>query len=383
MPQRAHHPVRGWILAVAIAGLLGWSSQSSAVGFQRFDLSSAGLGVGNALAADAEHLSSMAYNPSALAFREGLDFEGTLGRRWGGLDAPGASSSPGSFFVNDFYAAYRGRARSWGLGLAVNRPFRMDSDFDQEFSTEGAPTRTTLDLVNINPLAAYKLRPGLAVSAGPNYYRTLDFEYSSLQRQNGSLGELKRSGDGDALGGTAGIMFWRESWSVAATYTTGADLEVNGQNLSNNDLHLPARARIGWKWRPNLWWSVHAGAVYTRWSQYDGLEGVDPGKDWKDTYGARLGAIARLSDLVKVRFGYSFDQGPKDSRTFDPRSDTGDRHSIHLGGTWDTDPLRLSFGYAFSVTGSKDVSGARISEFDGEHETSGHRLLMTIGYSPW
>ena len=387
MPQpfRLGRGLRLTAFAAGTIGLLGPAPPADATGFQRFSLSTAGLGLANAMGADAEHPSSMAYNPSALAFQEGTHLEAGFMRRYGKLESGGGRSEPETtLYTHDLYATYRGPAASWGAGLAVNRPFRMDSDWKGDFSQQqGAATRTELDLIDVNPTVAYKLRPDLAVSLGADYYNALDFEYSSW----GSSGnEVKRTGDGDGLGGTAGIMFWREGWALAASYRSGTDLEVDGNGLSGNDFHLPARARIGFKWRPNLSWSIHLDAVRTSWSDYEGLEGLDgveSGKEWSDTVGYRLGSMVRLSDKVAVRFGYSYDADPKDDTTFDPRSPSGNRHMLTLGGNWEGDLLRYNLGYGFAIRPSRDVEGAAISEYDGRNRTTAQYLMFSVGYSDW
>jgi len=378
------HGLRALSLTAATFFLLATAPSAGAVGFQRFGLSTAGMGLANAMGADAEHVSSMAYNPSALAFQEGAHSQVGFMRRYGRLEAPTGKTSPeANFYAHDIYATYRGAGSPLGVGLGVNRPFRMDSDFSGDFSSPFAATRTQLDLIDVNPALAYKLRPDLAVSLGADYYRALDFEYSSLDATGSS--EVARTGDGGGWGGTAGLMFWREGWSVAATYKSGADLEMEGKNLPGNNFHLPARARVGLKVRPTLRWSVHLDAVRTSWSRYNGLEDV-PGeleKDWQDTMGYRLGGMYRFSDKVALRFGYSYDEDPKDELTFDPRSASGDRHMLTLGGGWEGDLLRFNLAYAYAFDTSRKVRGAAVPEYDGTHRTKAQFLLFSVGYSDW
>lgn len=382
MPPRsipAGAAVRGLALAGASALLLGTAPDAGATAFQRFSLSTAGLGLANAMGADAEHVSSMAYNPSALAFQEGTHFEAGFMRRYGKLESPGGRSEPrATLFTHDLYATYRGPAASWGAGLAVNRPFRMDSDWQGDFSSGNAATRSELDLVDVNPTVAYKLRPDVAIALGADYYRALDFTYNTR--------DFKHTGDGDGWGGTLGLMFWRESWAIAATYKSGADLDLAGKNLDGAAFHLPARARIGLKWRPSLRWSVHLDAVRTSWSQYNGLEDaptLDEDKDWDDTVGYRLGAMARLSDKVALRFGYSFDPDPKDEATFDPRSASGNRHMLTLGGGWEGDLLRFNLGYGYAISPSRQVDDAGVADYNGRNRTTRQYLMFSVGYSDW
>ncbi|MFB6261012.1 MAG: OmpP1/FadL family transporter, partial [Thiohalorhabdaceae bacterium] len=219
--------------------LLATPGGAHATAFERFTLSGPGLGVANAMGADAEHVASMGYNPSALAFQERTHFEAGVMRETGHTEAASGRSEPSrTLYLHDAYATFRRPDSPLGYGLGLNRPFRMDSDYTGEFSSPGAATRTELDLVNLQPTAAYRLRPGLAVSAGANYYRALDFEYSSVAPGGG---EIRRRGDGAGWGGTVGLQFWREGWSAAVTYTSGADLTLRGENLSGNTFRLPGR----------------------------------------------------------------------------------------------------------------------------------------------
>ena len=369
--------------AVSAALLTAAVPAAHATGFQEHTLSASGLGLANALGADAEHVSSMAYNPAALGFQEGLHLEGGVLRQYGKLESQGLGTSrPDSdLFIHDLYATYGDAASPFRFGLAVNRPFRMDSDWsvDPAAEDDGTATRTELDLVDVNPTVAYRLRPDVALALGADYYYARDFEYSSVV----GGGERVRKGDGEGWGGTAGLMFWREGWSMALTYRTGADLEMSGKNLDHT-LRLPARARLGIKWRPSLRWSVHADVVRTSWSAYEGLEGPgvhEPEKDWDTTLGYRLGAMARLSDRADLRFGYSYDADPKDDATFDPRSDIGNRHMLTLGFGWDGDLLRYNLGYGYAISPSRDVDGAAIAEYDGRNDTTAQYLMFSLGYS--
>ena len=384
-PLHIRDALRRAVAGTALIGLvLAAAGPANATGFRTFSLSTAGMGLANAMGADAEHTSSMAYNPSALAFQEGLNLEAG-GMRLGQFGTNeklerGSRTTRASrdLYLHNAFATYRAPAWDLGTGLSVTRPFRMDSDWSNRFSEAGAATRTLLDLVKVSPTLAYRLRPDLAVAVGGDYYNAYDFEYSSVASGGG---EIVRQGDGDAWGGTAGIMFWREGWSVAATYTSGAELELSGKNLDEQAFRLPGLARVGLKMRPSLGWSIHLGAVRTDWSRYEGLEGVDSGKDWSATVGYRLGAMLRLSDRARLRFGYSYDEDPKDEATFDPRSPSGTRHMLTLGGGWDGDILRYNLAYGYAFHRPHDVSGAAVGAYDGRIRSSGSYLLFSLGYS--
>ena len=363
----------GWIGGVA-GGLL-LAAHAGATGFQRSTLSAAGLGLGNALGADAQHTSSMAYNPSALAFQQGLALEGGLLQVNESLDAAGQTSHPDKdLYVNDFYATYRSAGSPLGFGLGLNRPFRMDTDFTGDFNDTRAATRSELDLMAANPTMAYRLLPDVAVAAGANYYRALDFEYSSVG--------TKRTGEGGGLGGRLGLMFWREGWTAAATYTSGADLEMDGTNLDGNTFTLPDRARVGLKWRPSLRWSTHFDITRTGWGSYDGLEGVDvAGKDWDASLGYHAGSMYRLSDRASLRFGYAYQEGPKqDSSTFDPRSRTGDRHRLSLGGDYASGGLSYDAAFSYGFTSSRGIGQADVDGYNGDHSYAGWQLMFSVGY---
>lgn len=365
-------------LPVLVLGMV--AASASATGFRSTGHSAQGLGLANALGADAEHVSSMSYNPAGLAFQDGQHVQASFARPYVKMESPasGKSQPDTTLYPNSLYATYRSPASAFGLGLAVDRPYRMDSEWD--FGEAGAATRTELDLVDVNPTVSYRLRPDLALSLGADYYHALDFEYSSVA-SDGS-GEVARTGDGDGWGGTVGLMFWRESWSLAATYSSGADLTLAGDNLDDDDFRLPSEARIGLKYRPSLRWSVHLDAVRRGWDEFDGLEGVDAtGKDWEATVGYKAGAIARLSDRSEIRFGYSYEPDPKDDATFDPRSPSGDEHLVSVGGGWRGQNLTLDVAYSYAVSPSRNVEGAAVEAYDGRHRTNAQYLTFSLGWS--
>ncbi len=359
-------------LLVAVT-LLCFPHPGHTVGFRNIGLSASGVGIANALGADAEHTSSMAYNPAALAFQSGGAVALGGMRTFGDLEQSGETGKPKRRLLpNSLYLTYSGLGTPWGFGLAANRPFHMDSDFGGDLKGPNAATRTELDLIDLNPTVAYRLRPNWAVAVGGHYYYAKDFEYST--------NAVTRTGDGGGFGGSVGLMYWREQWSAALTYISSATLGLEGRNL-DNDFQLPSRIRLGLKYRYDLNLSLHLDVVQTRWSDFKGLEGAETKKNWDNVFGFRFGGMYRLSDRLRVRAGYAFDSGPKDDRTFDPRSPSGTRHLATLGGGWDSGPLQLNLGFAFGLHLAREVDGAEVPAYNGEHQTSAYYALGNVVYS--
>jgi long-subunit fatty acid transport protein len=367
---------RGAVLRLMIPiALLTCAVPAQAAGFRTFGQSAAGLGAADALGADAEHAGSVAYNPAGLAFQEGAKLELALQRYKGKIgDKNGSKSREGhSWGRHSLFATYRGAGSMLGYGLSLTRPFRLDSDWGDNFGSGAVATETKLKLWDWNPNVALRLEPGLALSLGAEYYQVQRFVYSTAA--------TTRDGDGDGWGGRVGLMFWREGGSVALTHSTAAELDLSGDNLDGTQMTLPPRTRLGIKFRPDLSWSVHLDVVRTDWSQYKGLENSSlPEKEWQPAYGYRTAALLRLSDGAELRFGYAYDADPKDRATFDPRSLVGKRHTLTAGFGWETGAYKFNFGYGHTFWQNREVSGAGQPAYDTRYKSNERFMLFSVGH---
>lgn len=369
-------PRRAVSLLTAGALLLAAGS-AQAAGFRTFGQSAAGLGAADALGADAEHTGSVAYNPAGLAFQQGAKIEAALQRYKGKIgDKRGGKSREGqSWGRHSLFATYRSPGSMFGYGLSLTRPFRLESDWGDNFTkTDGEPvaTETRLKLWDWNPNVAIRLEPGLALSLGAEYYQVQKLVYSTA--------DIRRDGDGEGWGGRVGLMFWRESGSVALTHSTAAELDLDGDNLDGTEMTLPPRTRLGLKYRTSLAWSWHLDVVRTDWSQYKGLEGTGlPEKDWEPAFGYRTAALYRLSDGAELRFGYAYDTDPKDRDSFDPRSLVGKRHTLTAGFGWETGAYKFNFGYGHTFWDPREVNAAN-DAYDTRYQSNERFMLFSVGH---
>ena len=71
--------------------------------------------------------------------------------------------------------------------------------------------------------------------------------------------------------------------------------------------------------------------------------------NWKDTFKASIGATYRLSQAIKLRAGYAYDQSPStyDSEVL-PTMPDNDRQWLSVGGNWKLDDKNsVDFAYSY------------------------------------
>ncbi|MBV2096468.1 MAG: outer membrane protein transport protein, partial [Candidatus Thiodiazotropha sp. (ex Codakia orbicularis)] len=146
------------------AALFTLNQTAQASGFAVPELNITGLALSNAMVANPDSLSAIAYNPAAMAFHQGKAVE--LGLM---LVEPDLSVNTGSGSVdsdaNDAVAipaltAFAQLNETWSLGISVNAPFGLETDwpagtFDAQYPPAATiPTQSKLEIIAFSPSVA-------------------------------------------------------------------------------------------------------------------------------------------------------------------------------------------------------------------------------------
>lgn len=364
-----------WRLTALAGSVLMLNGNAQAGGFAVPEISIAGIGASNALVADHTELGALPYNPAAAAFHKANTLGGGLillnpnlsvTTSTGEHDSQGedillAPSLQGSYHVNDTVT----------LVLTTTAPFGLETEWDDSvpvfdsfnnpafpllpFPTLGHPTRSNVELVDINPSAVFRLNNEFAVSLGVDYYYVKKIEF------NADVGT--HEGDGDAWGWSASALYVKDDWSFGIGFHSQADADVEGtsnvsfpfpagSSVATAELTIPWRLQAGVRYQATTDWAVEFDITRTGWSSFDtlvinnGSGGVASTNNWDDSNAYRIGFTYRLNPKTRLRFGYTFDQTPQPREFFTARVPDNDRHLLSVGASHDLgDGYELDVGY--------------------------------------
>jgi len=356
--------------------LLLANAPARASGFSIPELSAAGTGTANAVAANPEEAGAFAYNPAAMGLHDASSLAlGTIlvSPKFEVTTASGSHDSQNADWVAlpVFQMALKVHEK-WRLGIGVSAPFGLETRWTlgtfpklsgtAEIPTQqpppfpptvaiptgNHPTVSSLEIIVFTPTLAYKVDKDLSLSAGLDYYKARKIKLNS------HLTTLE--GDGDSLGWNASLLYRRNAWSLGASFHSAATLNVDGWYSpldptlvqlgilkpgqgATADLNLPWRLQLGVRYAVNDELAVELDWTRTGWSEFDRIDvvGASDGlitsdvDNWKDASAYRLGLTYDVRPTTQLRFGYSYDETGQDDAHFSARSPDNDRHLFAVG----------------------------------------------------
>ncbi len=351
------------------AALAGTALTAHASGFRLPEASLAGLGTSNALVANAQEPGALTYNPAAMAFHDGTTVVAGLIAIAPDISVTTASGAHDSdvdspFYVPNLFATgHISPTVTWGLNIGA--PFGLETNWAPgTFPTLTGPlaglhpTRSKIDMVNINPNMAVKLGANTSIAAGLDYYYVRDVRLDS--------GAAKVAGDGGDFGFNLAALHIAGPWSFGASYRSAITVDVDG-TLNT----LPATANVDFPWM------LQAGARYqatkavaiefdierTGWSEFDQIRirnaatgGIvaTSTNNWDDATAYRLGATWDVSPDTQLRAGYTFDETGQGDENFSARLPDADRHLFSVGVAQKLGDWTVEGGYMYVLFDDRD-----------------------------
>lgn len=379
----------GFALAAGLAG------PAAAGGYAVKEISTAGLGSAYAgSSAEAADVTQMAANPATLGWLPGssaalaLSYVAPRPRYHGGSSRPAASPVPvpagdGPDSGEDAVVpnVFLGWAPSpeWRLGLAVTAPWGLATEHPDGWAGRYYGLKSELRSVNLNPVAAWRPHPALALAAGVQLQyldSTLDnaVDFGSIGTALGVPGALPGAQDGKArLKGEDWGAGWNAGIIVAPTASTriglayrssvehtlrgrasftldkagvGATLRANTGLFTDTDakaaVRTPESASLGIYHEvvPNV--ALLAEGLWTRWSRFrelrirfaDGQPDDVTEQRWHDTWHWALGVRWQATERLGLRAGAAIEGSPVPDQTRNPRVPDADRRWLAVGASW-------------------------------------------------
>lgn len=373
--------------------------------------------IGNSLAgvaAETDDPSAMFFNPAAIAAQEeqevvlgahaivpSFEFSNEASTPVGGGDGGDAGVTK---LVPNFYYS-RNVGEKIGLGLGVNVPFGLVTEYDSTWIGRYAAIKTDLETLNINPAIGIKLGEKLLAGAGVNAMYAEAELTRAMPTPVGDT-EVKMTGDDWGYGYNLGLTYIvQRGTSVGVSYRSKVEQELEG-NLDyggvmpkedvSADLELPASAAVGVRHSIGDWATVMLGATWTEWSSFDELAVKNKSgelrsytdENWEDTMRYSLGLNYYIDPDWELRCGLAYDEGPiKDQKNRTPRIPDADRIWTSAGFGYQVyESLSLDFGYTHIMIHDADVdyvydpsSGATINgEYKGDVDIFSLQLNWNI-----
>lgn len=399
--------VQAAILGIALAAMLA-PEQARAAGFSIREQSTTALG--NAFAgstSSAEDLTYSFFNPAAMARQPRSEavvvgsfvaprseFTGTgsstvIGGPIGGGN--GGDDIGVDAFVPAMYGVWAAHP-DVRIGLAVNVPFGLETEYDDGWSGRYHALRSRLHTITVTPMASYRIDDRVSVGAG------LQFQYLDAKLSNavdfGTIGAIRgipgsvpTAQDGFAeiegsdvgVGFNVGVLF--EPWEgtrFGAAFRSQIHHELDGDAdfrldqagvgaaISNatglfvdtgakTDLTTPEMVSFGFHHDISEQWSVMGEAAWTHWSRFKELRirfdnPVQPDslteENWDDSWFFAAGVTFRPNDAWALRAGVAYDQTPIPNNRRTPRIPTSNRTWLAVGASYEPmDNLRIGVGY--------------------------------------
>ncbi len=310
--------------------------------------------------------------------------------------------APSFFLTSKDYAGVR-----YGFSMTVPGGLskRWESPFAKLFAEE-----FTLEIVELNPVASYKVNENFAFGGGLRLVYTSGIVKSDgMDITTASAGSVNKpaardmEADSIKFGYNVAATFKADdATTIAATYRSNVDLDVEGNAklyLSGTKLYdggasvdvpLPAVASVALSYDFGTT-VLELEYDKTFWSQYKALDfnfkdsvpvalkaAFDDPKprEWKDTNAFRVGLTHQMNEKLTLMGGFAIDENPAPTRNVGfelPDSDA----TLYSGGFRYQYSDAMSFG-ASILYDAKDDRKVVNEELNGEF-TDANALLVTTG----
>lgn len=418
-------PISRILLGLLVLGLL--PSSLFAAGFNIYEQSAKASGLAGAWVAQADDAAANWYNPAALVWLEGSEFQIGTNLITAGEDSDFTSSDArfGLFQEQTFEAEGSIETPSHiyfaqkvhpnvAYGIGITNPFGLVTDWQTRPVTFSA-ARSELVTFYVNANVAFRLTEHTSVAVGLAY---VDADLKEFSREvpidldgnplNGFsvIGNTNLSGTGDDSSWNVALHHKKANWSFGLTYrsdvTVGIDGNVTFDNFGplspffNNspgtaDLHLPDMAAIGFAWSPggNSNWTIETDIAWAGWSVFESLQvdidnnvpgfvdDIDLREDWDDTLSYRLG-VTKRSGRAEWRFGAVFDEQTVPADTLRPSIPDAERYAPTIGYGRKGNKWSVDAYYMALFTSDSSAVGTEEGVIQGEFSSFAHLGGVTL-----
>lgn len=360
------------------------TSNTLASGFAIIENSASGMGQAFAgAAAVAEDPSTIYFNPAGMMYLEGeqmtsgihiiksdAKFKDKGSTPVGGGDGGNAGDT---FYVPNFYYV-RDFADKYKIGLGVNAPFGLGTQYKKDWMGRYASTESELRSLNINPAIAFHANEKLSIGLGMNIqYMESTLKANVYQAALGmSDGKVKVTGDSWALGFNGGFIYEvTPATRLGLHYRSKINHTLKGSVKFKNmhallggdrkkhaeaQMETPATFSASLTHQLNDRLTLLSDVTYTEWSNFEELRVEDSRgnpivptvtEKWDDSYRVSLGMKYQYNKQWIFRTGIAHDETPIADKHRTSRIPGDDRDWLSFGASYmANENLTIDVGYS-------------------------------------
>jgi long-chain fatty acid transport protein len=305
--------------------------------------------------------------------------------------------------VPNGYASIQIDDRLWA-GLAINAPFGLVVEYDDNFFGRYDSLRSELFTLNVQPSVAYKFSDSLSVGVGVNF-QYVDAELTSALPQVSPLltdGRSRLAGDDVSFGWNIGIAYESGRTRIGLHYRSGINHELRGaltvtgllgplssgnsDRRASVDLNLPDIASFAVRHSFADRFRILASATWYNWSVFDRIEAradeqilASSLQNYRDTFDISAATEIDLGKSLTLRAGTKFDETPTVDAFRTTRVPDGDRIWASFGATFRWDNWEVSGAYAHVFVESTTIARSERFYSNTAAETGTATLARSSG----
>ncbi len=353
------------------------ASSAFASGFNIYEQGAKASALAGAYVAQANDASANWYNPAALVWLEGSEFEIGTNLITAGKETEFTSNDlafgirnkttfePESSIETPSHLYYTRKVNpNIAFGIGINNPFGLVTEWSTRPITFSA-VRSDLATFVLNPNVAFRLTDSWSLAVGADYIfadvkdfsREVPVNLDANPATFEVIGFSNLSGDGDDLGWNLALSHRAGNSSFGLTYRSGFSVEIDGDidyanfgpiaaffpsSPGKTTLELPALAAVGYAFDVTDKVKVEVDATWTEWSAFKELaidiqnntqfsRDLVVREDWDDTMSYRLGVNFQLSEANSWQAGLVYDESPVPVETLRPSIPDANRTGLSLG----------------------------------------------------
>jgi len=416
--------------------LVGYAGAAGAAGFALSEQSASGMG--NAFAGEAavaQDASTVFSNPAGMSFLPGpqvlvgvaiTDFSVKFSNNGSSIPAlatltgsqPGGNggNAGGVFVPPVFYAALPLGDRV-SVGLAVNVPFGLKTEYDDTWIGRFQGIESKLTAINYNPAVAYKITDSISVGVGVNYQflqtdltnavaTPLGEGVTGITAQDGAwgwnVGAIWQATSDTRIGVSYRSRLNYELQGTVNTKVASTGIPVPGGSFAASaDVTFPDILSLGVTQKLGDTWDVLGGVTFTHWDVVQQINIVNTATNataqqlianFRNAWRLSLGVNNHLSETWMLRGGLAWDQTPVQDQFRTVRLPDNDRYWLAVGvGYRPSKNLAFDVGYTYiwfptaSINMTQTQPGVSsalgTSTVIGEYKNFANTLAVQVSYT--
>ncbi len=394
-------------LVALVAGLPSWAA-AGGIAISEYGSRTSGLAGTAAAVTDP---ASVFYNPGNVALDKGLHAQlgiSGLFPKWSftpaGSDNEETSlnrtSTPPNLTATYNLGQIGPGDLAFGFGFYV--PYGSTFAWPKSWTGRSEVQALELQIFELTPVVAYRPHKMVSLGVGFRYMPGAVYLKRAVQFGDQAEGKVELGGSGDAFGASAGVtvlpidkLAVGFSWRSASTIKIEGDSDFTfpepfttqgADSAVETELALPQVFRLGAAYDvlPEL--KIAADVEHQIWTPFRELaitfideEGVESTqvseRQAENSWVVRFAGEYEVSEAVKVRAGYAFDEKTLPERTVNPTPPDSHRHLITVGGSYAFDRYAV---HAYAGNAFFTQRETRRADLEGTYE--GGWPLNTMAY---